>query len=306
MQNLVGCGAKGTTGRAVLRYADRRRRATSRGLGDSVLGRLLLSAGLMGLGASAALAADIAVPESRAPVPPPTYAPIPSPTPYYDWTGFYVGGNVGGGWVFHNHATTTDLVSGATFPEPMDGNFWGFAGGAQVGFNWFVLPSYLIGAEADFSALSNSNTESLVDPSTGASASLNERPEWVSTVRVRVGLTADRFMWYGTGGVAWVQDRLTRTQIGGPAVNNATPGTVETVNHSGVGFAVGTGVEYAVMSHVTARVEFLYIGLGDETFSFPLAQRSTTANFDTIALIRFGLNYKFGGGDPLAAISARD
>lgn len=283
----------------MLTAGQRVRRAGLKGTGDVVFRPLLLAGMVMGALAGAASAADIGGP----PVPS-GYAPAVVPTPYYDWTGLYVGGNFGGGWVFHNGATTTDLVSGASFAEPIHGEFWGVAGGAQLGFNWFVLPSYLVGTEADFAALSNRNTETVTDPA-GTTASQTEHPELLSTVRVRFGLTADRFNWYATGGIAWADDRITRTQVTG-IVNSAVPGTVETVTHSGVGFAVGTGLEYAVASHVTTRLEFLYVGLGSETYTFPLAARTTTATFDTIGLVRFGLNYNFGGGDAQAPIRTRD
>ena len=128
----------------------------------------------------------------------------------------------------------------------------------------------------------------------------------MSTARARFGLTADRWMWYGTGGVAWADDRITRTQlVASPTTSSAPAGTIETLNHTNIGFAVGTGLEYAIMSHLTTRLEFLYVGLGNQTYSFPVSMTRSTAGFDSIGLVRFGLNYKFGGGDPLAPISAR-
>jgi len=273
--------------------------AGTAGRGDVVLRPLLLAGMVMGALGGVACAADI----GGSPAPP-GYAPALVPVSYYDWTGVYVGGNVGGSWVYHNGATTTDLVSTASFPEPVHDFFWGATGGGQLGFNWFVMPSYLIGAEADFAALTNKRTEEVTFP-VGVTASQAERPEFVSTARARFGLTADRFMWYGTGGFAFAEDRITRTQITGTA-NGATPGTVETVSPRKTGFAVGTGLEYALASNVTTKLEFLYVGLGNETYTFPLAQRTTTATFYTIGLVRFGLNLKFGGGDPQPPIRARD
>jgi outer membrane immunogenic protein len=279
----------------MLTVGQRARRAVLEGTGDVVFRPLLLAGMVVGAVGGAASAADIGGPPAS-----PDYV---VPTPYYDWTGLYIGGNIGGAWEYHNGATTTDLVSGKSFAEPIHDRFWGVAGGAQLGFNWFVLPSYLVGTEADFTALTNKHSDSLTD-STGT-ATQAEHPEMLSTIRLRVGLTADRFLWYGTGGVAWVDDRFTRTQVSG-AANGATAGTVETVNYTGIGYAVGTGLEYAMMSHVTARVEFLYVGLGTETYTFPLAHRTTSATFDTIGLVRFGLNYRFGGGDAQVPIRARD
>ncbi len=163
----------------------------------------------------------------------------------------------------------------------------------------FRPPNFIVGAEADFDALSNKGTASFADGSTQAG-----KTEFVSTACARIGLTADRFLWYVTGGFAWAQNQFTRTQVTG-TVNGAGPGTVETLTKDGIGYAVGTGLEYAFASHWTARFEFLAISLGTESFTFPLSARSTTAASETIGQVRFGVNYKFGGGD-VVPISVKD
>src|SRR5438093_1501144 len=81
----------------------------------------------------------------------------------YDWTGFYAGGHIGGGWL-------------------SDGN-GGFLGGGQVGFNYQVR-QWVFGVEADLSA---------------ASGDLN----WTSTLAARFGYAVDRWLVYGKVGGAW-------------------------------------------------------------------------------------------------------
>jgi outer membrane immunogenic protein len=261
-----------------------------------VLRRLLLSAGLIGLSASAALTADMGVP-------PPSYVPVAIPPLYYDWTGFYLGGNAGGAWAFSNGATSAYLPTGAVEQEFTSRSYWGFAGGGQVGYNWFFSPNFVVGAEGDFDALSNRTTLTNL----AVTASQTDHPEWVSTLRARVGLTADRWMWYGTGGVAWSSEDITRTQlVASPTTSSAPASTVETLTHTSVGFAVGTGLEYALLANVTARLEFLYVGLDTQSYTFPVSQTRTTATFDSIGIVRFGLNYKFGGGNIVTPISTRD
>jgi len=259
--------------------------------GGFVFKRLVLAGIVAGGLAGTAYAADMAVP-------PAAYAPVVVPTPYYDWSGFYLGGNAGGAWVWNSGTTITDTIVGGVIAANQRNSVWGFAGGGQVGYNWFFVPNFVIGVEADIDGLTNRTPVNTMDGSL-----LQDRTEFVTTARGRFGLTADRLLLYATGGAAWVEDRITRSQFTG-TVNGATPGTVETLNHFVAGFAVGGGLEYALLSHVTARAEFLYIGLGDERYTFPIAGRQVTASYDTIGIVRAGLNYKFGGGDPVGAISA--
>ena len=267
-------------------------------VGDNVLTRLLLAGGVTLALGCAASAADMAVAPG-----PGGYAPVvaPAPYPYYDWTGIYLGPNIGAAWASLNNAATTDVITGATVGSTTSSGVWnwGIGGGGQVGANWFFAPNFIVGAEADFDALSNKGTVSFADGSTQAG-----KAQYVSTARARIGLTADRFLWYVTGGFAWAQNQFTRTQTTG-TVNGAGPGTVETVTKDGIGYAAGTGLEYAFASHWIARVEFLVISLGTESYTFPLSARTTTAASETIGQVRFGVNYKFGGGD-VVPIRARD
>ena len=102
---------------------------------------------------SFAVAADL---PTVAPVPPPVY--LPSPPLIYNWTGFYIGGNLGAGW------------NGGSFSDPIGNSFSPntsaqFLGGGQVGLNYQFNNGVLVGVEADFDWLantSNSNTIALV------------------------------------------------------------------------------------------------------------------------------------------------
>ena len=89
----------------------------------------------------AAKAADLPPPQMtpRAPV-----AYIPA-APMFSWTGFYIGGNVGGGW---SRGNVTDSLFGVNFDN---GNSASFLGGGQVGGN-YQIGSFVIGAEEGESA----------------------------------------------------------------------------------------------------------------------------------------------------------
>ena len=79
----------------------------------------------------------------------------------YNWTGFYIGGNLGLGW---NGGSFADSIGNTLSLSPKTL----FLGGAQVGFNYQFGGGFLVGAETDFDWLSNtassSNTVVLQNP----------------------------------------------------------------------------------------------------------------------------------------------
>jgi outer membrane immunogenic protein len=150
-------------------------------------------------------AADLPMRPAPAPVAPVAYAP-----PVYNWSGFYIGGHIGGGF---ENSSWTDPFTGSndTF------NNSGFLGGAQIGvntqFNWLVL-----GLEGDFSwtsAIKGTGTDSFGD-------SITTSPQWTSTVTGRIGAAFDRLLVYGKGGVAFAEDKSTFTPVGGATATDTT------------------------------------------------------------------------------------
>src|SRR3954451_1365152 len=102
---------------------------------------LLATVALVALGATVpALAADMAArPYTKAPV---------MAAPIYNWTGFYIGGHVGG--AFGNDDTFNGLVVGGN-------NDARFLGGLQVGADYQIAPNWVLGIEGQYSWLGNSN-----------------------------------------------------------------------------------------------------------------------------------------------------
>ena len=95
---------------------------------------LVASVAFSVLGTAVAGAADMPM---KAPPPPP-------PLPVFSWTGFYVGGNIGGAW---SRNTWTDTILLTNFNN--GGNNGAFIGGGQVGVNYQVN-NFVIGGEWDF------------------------------------------------------------------------------------------------------------------------------------------------------------
>src|SRR3982074_1407208 len=105
---------------------------------------LLGTVALVALAATVpALAADLAAPPSPKA---PAYA-----APIYNWTGFYIGGHVGGAFAGDNSLT---------------GNNGRFLGGVQGGFDYQFAPSWVLGIEAQYSWL-GSNKPGVLFPGGG-------------------------------------------------------------------------------------------------------------------------------------------
>src|ERR1700722_233297 len=161
---------------------------------------LLASVALCGGISSAALAADLPPPMAPPPRAPAVYLPV---VPPYNWSGFYIGGNVGAGW---NSTGTISDTFGSTFGTTTNTSF---LGGGQVGVNYEFWGGVVIGAEAMFDWVPNTtNTFNATEgpggpvPGTLASATFNNR--WLTTATGKLGYAWDRVLLYGKAGGAWV------------------------------------------------------------------------------------------------------
>ncbi len=260
-----------------------------------------LSAGLavLGLTAFAAVAANAAGLYSyEGP-----YGPAPI------WTGFYLGVNAGYGWGSSNASTTTEfaptnywfassvpLVNGAgTGTVSADG----FVGGGQAGYDW-QFGHLVLGAEADFGSfnLNGSRTAGANYICCAGSFQMTQsvNADWLLTARARLGWAANRWLVYGTGGVAV-------TDLSHRSIFADTFGAAENVNDSAmkVGWAAGAGLEYAFSPNWSLKAEYLHLEfgsvssisiLGGAAASFP-TRMFHSADLDT-DIARAGINYHVG------------
>ena len=138
---------------------------------------------------AAALAA-MAAPAFAADMQPRPYTKAPAytaPQVVYNWTGFYVGGHVGGGWTGGDNGQS------------------GFVGGGQIGFNYQV-GQWVLGVEGDIAATSIKDSASVTVfvPGVGVGFAHGEASlDWISTFAGRFGWTFDRWLVYGKLGGAW-------------------------------------------------------------------------------------------------------
>ena len=97
------------------------------------------------------------------------------------------------------------------------------------------------------------------------------------TLRARLGYAFDRAMIYGTGGLAFTNTELSLS-AGGASVSDDDWST---------GWTLGGGVEWAFMSNWSAKLEYLYVDLGESDTVL-----GGQADFNT-NIVRAGLNYRF-------------
>ena len=255
--------------------------------------------------ATPALAADMAV---KVPAPPP---PVAS-----DWTGFYVGGDVG------MRSTRTELSTNAAFflpafsiigpasatTQPMDGT--AFRLGGYAGYNWQFAPTWVAGLEGDAGWANKTVTLNGVFLPGGAfampgeaSASLATRATWDASARARLGyLVTPWTMAYVTGGAAWLHFDSTATCgiliCGLPTVTLSNSSTK-------AGWTIGGGIETRLWGNWLARAEYRYADFGTATYNN--SALGLVAIYDEKVRTHtalFGLAYKFGDGSPAAATPA--
>lgn len=184
----------------------------------------------------------------------------------YNWTGFYLGVVGGGAW---------EAASG---DPKMQG---GFVGGT-AGYNW-QAGNIVFGVEADgaWADVSASAAGTVAVPGIGAiPASVTFKTDALGTVRGRIGWAVNNVLLYGTGGYAWIDNKITAT-LGGLSVSDSK-------FHSG--WTVGAGVEAFFAPQWSVKGEYLYRSLGGETY-FSGAVPTGTLKLHTVQV---GVNYHFG------------
>lgn len=260
--------------------------------------------------ASSAFAADL-------PAAPVYKAPVHKAAAPYNWSGTYIGANAGYSWGNWNSNSAFDVFNGGLggVGSSFSPNVDGWLGGIQAGRNW-QNGSWVIGIEADVQMTGEKDSQ-------GAAAVLGSVPvgggvltasrsvanawefPWFATVRGRVGVAANNWLFFGTGGLAIGHFEFTNTTtttldyVGLPADTSTSTATSLSGSTTKVGLALGAGVETALSDRWTVKAEYLYLDFGSHTFLEGTGVDTTVKLRDHI--LRVGINYKFGAADPVVA-----
>ncbi|MCC6947104.1 MAG: porin family protein [Bradyrhizobiaceae bacterium] len=217
---------------------------------------LFAGAAVCALGGAPAVAADAPM---RAPI---MKAPETA-TALFDWSGFYLGAVAGYGWGDTEH---TDPAGGAN--GSFDANGWLLGG--TTGYNW-QSGRAVLGVEGDLSWAG-------LDGAGGSAAGpLSTNLNWLGTGRVRAGYAADAYLFYVTGGAAVGRFEAAGGGFGG--------------SDTRLGWTVGAGFEAKLAQNWSAKLEYLYVDLGDK-HAYTNAAGPAAASL-TSHIVRVGLNYRF-------------
>ena len=204
----------------------------------------------------------------------------PAPPPPCDWTGFYIGLNVGGQF---GHSENKDLDDWERDDGPWGYSESGFIAGGQVGYNfqwnWLVL-----GAEVDGGYMNLDGRGS--EPNSGGDTFGQSDSDFYTTFRGRIGVAYKSCLIYATGGGIGVNYEKRVADVG------VLDGHTTDFN---LGYTVGGGIEHMFGCHWSMKVEYLYFALDRETFSETATFGETFRwQADTAGhIVRAGLNYKF-------------
>lgn len=210
---------------------------------------------------------------------------------YPDWSGFYLGGNIGVGGFGTN---VTDLTNDVFDEIGAEMNLFGTAAiaGGQIGYN-FMSGQYVLGIEGDIQWTSFDDS-SFVDNDHRAAAEWN----WYATLLARAGIADQNSLFYVTGGLAWVDAYYCGTD-GTDECSESNDDIAFTTTR--LGYTFGAGVETRLADNWSLKGEYAFVGIPSFDRNYDDDER---ASFETQAhTFRVGLNYHLGGlgGPPIAS-----
>jgi outer membrane immunogenic protein len=229
----------------------------------------LATVAVVALGATVpALAADLGAA-------PRTYTKAPAyAQPIYNWTGFYIGGHIGGAFSGGDNSLQGDSR---------------FMGGVQGGADYQFANNWVIGIEAQYSWMNSNNNGVLFPGGVLVTSNSNE----LGSVTGRLGYSFGPALVYAKGGYAFKDGDNIRVA--------GSPFGFTTTGNTHDGYTVGAGVEYMFAPNWSAKVEYQYYNFGSTTFLTGPAGVVGARFNDDEHTVKAGLNYRFNWGGPVVA-----
>lgn len=172
----------------------------------------------------------------------------PAPSGIYNWSGFYAGVNLGYEW---GKVTNSGI------------NPSGVAGGAQAGYNW-QNGQFVFGGETDIQLSGADDTF----------APWKFSNPWFGTLRGRVGYAFSNILAYATGGLAYGNLKAESGNL--------------SEDKTQLGWTLGAGMEVGLAPNWSAKVEYLYMDLGNRFYSITGVENGLQSS-----VLRLGVNYHF-------------
>jgi outer membrane immunogenic protein len=245
--------------------------------------KMVLQVGVawLALGAAPALTADLAAsPYTKAPA---MIAAI------YDWSGFYIGLNAGGGSA-RNCWTNTSTFGTPTIPNAAEGchDATGGLAGGQIGYRW-QTGSWVFGLEAqgDWADLKGSNASRFL-PGTTNQSKINA----LGLFTGQAGYSWNNVFWYVKGGAATASDSY-------KGITTATGTVFDRASDTRWGGVVGTGIEVGFAPNWSVAAEYDHLFTGSHALTFSTVPAGVASRTDTVGqdvdMASVRVNYRWGG-----------
>ncbi len=207
--------------------------------------------------------------------------PVPQALSAPFWQGFYAGGNIGGLWSSIDAASNIVFVMpGVTVQANESVSVNGLLGGVQLGYN-FSSGNFLYGIEGDIGWMDNSGRHTFLLPAPAHSITVSSKAGWYGDITARGGFHYGDALFYAKGGFAFFS--------GGVNVADLADGINQNSGNL-TGWTVGAGFEYMINPRWSAKIEYLYFDLANNSCCF----YSTLGQFDdkvTMNTVKVGFNF---------------
>ena len=242
--------------------------------------------------ATGLIAFGLAVPTSAADLAARPYTKAPMIAAVYDWSGFYIGLNGGGGWSHKCWDIVTNIF-GAPVPAASEGchTATGALGGGQFGYRW-QTGAWVFGVEAqgDWANLSGSNGPTLF---AGGGGSDRSKIDAIGLLTGQVGYAWNNVLFYVKGGVMGVSDKY-------EGFITATGFVFDRASETRWNGAVGAGLDFGVTSNIVVGVDYMHGFMGSRVNNFtstvvPGAFSRGDRIQQDVDIVTARVSYKFGG-----------
>jgi outer membrane immunogenic protein len=209
----------------------------------------------------------------------------------HGWTGFYLGGEVGGGW--SSDSVTIVTRTSTAFPAGTSLstlNNSGVLGGLYGGYT-YQMGFLVFGFDGEYNWADLAGSSSTRSPTGTSTSNVSDKVTWISTVTGRFGLGNDDWLFFVKGGGAWAEFSSSSTTVSG---TGAVTGRASSADLRS-GWTVGSGVEYRFAAHWSLKLEYDYIGFSSANFSSlevsgAVGARSATSYINEA---KGGVSYRF-------------
>jgi outer membrane immunogenic protein len=247
-----------------------------------ILGGFALSVSV--LLAAPVMAADL---PARMPV---KAAPAPIIT-VFSWTGCYIGGHAGFAWG-RKKVESVDVLFPVGFTNGHH-DVDGFIAGGQVGCNLWQRDRWVLGIEGQASWADIDGSVTLPAVTTGQLATFRTDIDIIGSIAARLGYAfgaTGQTLVFVKGGAAFVHEQFFATYAIAPVPQQSD-------KDLRWGWMVGGGIEQALSSNWSLKAEYNYSNFGTKDVSLctPALVCDTFSIKQHIHLVKFGINYRFGG-----------